>query len=589
MKKRFLGILLTMVMILSLLSGCNKGNKDTNEEAKPAASDASTVTGESTDQPAETSADTGSKKFDDVKLKMLVCWNGGFKTAADQYNNEVATAIRDKIGVTVEYEGIMMSETEKLNLMFASGDMPDIINAPYWGGDAGETAVIKKAATEGRLLPIEDLIGKYPNLANAYDIGIVSQSYLENDLDFEGFGGHRYILPQETPGDDADVTNWTYGVFVRGDVPKTLGIDPTTIKTADQLYDFMEKAKEYGFKDANGNDCIVATTYHNGWDSTGYSINYSQKQFTDYVKQADGTYTYKYLTDDWITRELFIWKLVNKGLMDVECFKQTDAQADEKVGNGTALFASAQFGSVINSTKLTGLYSSNPDMRYIPVGPMTYKDGSPLVQLEQNGRNGSPAIIFPTSCSNIDAALTYLDYVNSEEGARLCQYGIEGDTYTMNDKGQPRLNADILERKKAGDATVDEELRQKGITYILGRTLQADKRFTWWGEINPGDADAAVPEQVAYKKARPVERVNGYPLTGLVIKYENYDVVKKFAFEGTTRDDYTQRAYFAGTEEEARAILKDYQNYLLTQENGIFKDYLKFVNECAKSRDDILD
>ena len=589
MKKRFLGILLTMVMVLSLLAGCNKGSKDAGEAAKQAESDASTVTGESTDQTASSSAGEGTKKFDDVRLKMLVCWNGGFKTAADQYNNEVATAIRDKIGVTVEYEGIMMSETEKLNLMFASGDMPDMINAPYWGGDAGETAVIKKAAVEGRLLPIEDLIGKYPNLANAYDIGVVSQSYLENDLDYEGFGGHRYILPQETPGDDNGVTNWAYGVFVRGDVPKALGIDPTTIKTADQLYDFMVKAKEYGFKDANGNDCIIATTYHDGWDSSGYSINFAEKKFTDYVKQADGTYTYKYLTDDWITRELFIWKLVNQGLMDVECFKHTDAQADEKVGNGTALFASAQYGTIINSTKLTGLYSSNPDMRYIPVGPMTYKDGSPLVQLEQNGRNGSPAIIFPTSCSNIDAALTYLDYVNSEEGARLCQYGIEGDTYTMNDKGQPRLNADILERKKAGDATVDEELRQKGISYILGRTLQADKRYTWWGENNAGDADAAVPELEAYKKARPVERVNGYPLTGLVIKYENYDVVKKFAFEGTTKDDYVQRAYFAETEEEARAILKDYQNYLLTQENGIFKDYLKFVNECANSRDDILD
>ena len=46
------------------------------------------------------------KKFDDVQLKMLVCWNGGFKTADDQYNNDVAKAIRDKIGVTVEFEGI---------------------------------------------------------------------------------------------------------------------------------------------------------------------------------------------------------------------------------------------------------------------------------------------------------------------------------------------------------------------------------------------------------------------------------------------------------------------------------------------------
>jgi putative aldouronate transport system substrate-binding protein len=220
---------------------------------------------------------------------------------------------------------------------------------------------------------------------------------------------------------------------------------------------------------------------------------------------------------------------------------------------------------------------------------MTYSDGQPFVQLEQNGRGGSPAIIFPTTCSNIEAAMTYLDYVNSEEGARLCQYGIEGDTYAMNSDGKPRLNSDILARKAAGDSSVDDELRAKGISYILGRTLQADKRFTWWGEINAGDADAAPPEMTEYKLARPVERVDGYPLEGLVNKFENYDTVKKFAFEGTTEEDYKQRAFFADTEAEAKAILEEYGNYLMTQENGIFKDYLAYVNEAAKSRDDLLD
>lgn len=586
MKKRLLGILMVTVMSISLLSGCGKSGND-NKGTKPAESTGTSTEG--TAQTGEETAQAGPQKYDDVKLKMLICWNGGFKTATDQYNNEVATAIREKTGVTVEFEGIMMSETEKLNLLFASGDMPDMINAPYWGGNAGETAVIKKAASEGRLLPIENLLPNYPNLANAYDIGIVSQSYLENDLDYAGFDGHRYILPQETPGDTADVTNWAYGVFVRGDVPTTLGVDPKTIKTADDLYNFMVKAKEHGFKDVNGNDTIVATTYHNGWDYSGYSINLASKKFSNYRKQADGTYTHLALTDEWMNRNLFTWKLVNQGLLDVECFKQTDAQADEKVGNGTALFASAQYGVVINSTKLTGLYSSKPEMRYIPVGPMTYSDGQPFVQLEQNGRGGSPAIIFPTTCSNIEAAMTYLDYVNSEEGARLCQYGIEGDTYTMNSDGQPRLNSDILARKAAGDSSVDDELRAKGISYILGRTLQADKRFTWWGEINAGDADAAPPEMTEYKLARPVERVDGYPLEGLVSKYEKYDIVKKFAFEGTTEEDYKQRAFFADTEAEAKAILEEYGTYLMTQENGIFKDYLAYVNEAAKSRDDILD
>ena len=49
--------------------------------------------------------------------------------------------------------------------MAMTGDIPDIVTAPYWGGDGGETAVIKKAATEGRLAAIEDLLPNYPNIS----------------------------------------------------------------------------------------------------------------------------------------------------------------------------------------------------------------------------------------------------------------------------------------------------------------------------------------------------------------------------------------------------------------------------------------
>ena len=70
-------------------------------------------------------------------------------------------------------------------------------------------------------------------------------------------------------------------------------------------------------------------------------------------------------------------------------------------------------------------------MRYTWVGPLNYSDGSAQVQVESEGRSGSPAIIFPTTCTNIDAAMTWLDYVNSKEGTKLICYGFEGDTYEL--------------------------------------------------------------------------------------------------------------------------------------------------------------
>ena len=68
--------------------------------------------------------------------------------------------------------------------------------------------------------------------------------------------------------------------------------------------------------------------------------------------------------------------------------------------------------------------------------------------------------------------------------------------------------------------------------------------------------------------------------------FEGYDQVSEIAFEGTKQEDERQKAFFASTEEEARAILEAYQEYLRTEDNGIFMDYMEYLNEKAAERDD---
>lgn len=582
-KRKAMAMLMTAMMTAGVLGGCGTPGNSTSTK------DNTTSTSETSESTGEFYVDEdGNKyqKFDDVKLKMLICWNGGFKTAQDQYNNDVAKAIRDKIGVTVEFEGIMMSEAEKLNMMFASGDMPDMVNAPYWGGTAGETAIIKKGGIEGRLTDIKDLVPKYPNIADAYDIGVIGQKYLENDIDLPENNGARYVLPTEVAGDDADIAQWAYGVFVRGDVPKALGIDPTSIKTSEELLDFMIKARDYGFKDVNGNDTIVATTFHNGWSYGDFAQSFAEKKLTSYKLDENGKMTLEKLTDNYIDSNLFIWKLVNEGLLDKECFTTSDDRANEKVGNGTALFTCAQYGMTINATKLTGLYDSNPEMRYTWVGPLNYKDGSPLKQVESDGRNGSPVIFFPNTSSNIDAALTWLDYVNSKEGMKLVSYGFEGDTYELNAEGQPRMNADLTARYAVDSEGVISELRERGINYIPARTYVAKKNVTWFGEAAPFEAEAENEYLKEYKKLRPVEKIPGYPIDAVAPNFEGYQEFAEWAFDDTTEKQYKERAFFADTEAEARKILEDYQNYLMTNKKGQMQEFLDYMTEQSKTRDD---
>lgn len=582
MKRKALAAILTATLSLGMLTGCGS----TGDTAGTGENAVAETTGE---EEYYTDEDGNKyKKFDDVKLTFLYDWGGDYPTATDQYNNEVAKAIRDKIGVTVEFDCNMMAPEEKLNMMFASNDLPDIVNAPYWGGNDGCTLLVKKAGVEGRLTDLKDLVPNYPNIADCWDVGVISKKYLENDVDDPQFNGARYVIPEQLSAGEEDITNWAYGVFVRGDVPEALGIDEKSIKTADQLYDFMKKAQEYGFKDINGNDCIVATTFQDGWNYGDYTANFRDKKLTGYKLDENGNITLDTLGEGWVESNMFIWKLVNEGILDKECFAQSLDTANTKVGNGTALFTCGGYSYTIRATKQTGLYDSNPEMRYTWVGPMTYADGSPLTQLNSEGRSGSPAIFIPKTCSNVEAALTWLDYVNSKEGQKLVYYGFEGDTYELNEDGQPRMNAELTERYRSDSESVKKELRERGIGYIGNYTYIASKRTKWFGEAEPFMAEAAIPEEEAFKNAVPNEILPGYPIDAMAPGYEGYQEFSEWAFDANKQKEYVERAFFAETEEEARQILKDYQDYLATNNDGEMQKFLNYMTEQSKTRDDFV-
>jgi putative aldouronate transport system substrate-binding protein len=279
---------------------------------------------------------------------------------------------------------------------------------------------------------------------------------------------------------------------------------------------------------------------------------------------------------------------VNQNILDKECFRTADTLADQKVGNGTALFYAAQYGVGINATKQTGLYNSNPEMRYIPVGPLNDISGNPLFQVESQGRTGSPVIFFPTTNRDLEASFRYIDYTNTQEGMTLAEYGIEGQTFVRNAQGQPRLISNFLDRKRRGDATWEDELREVGgFGYISGRLWYGNLKLNWFGEDGVGNADAAVQEIEDYKLLRPARQLPGYALAAFESEFPEYSRVSAFAFEGDPEKTYRERAYFAATEAEARQILLSFQNYLRTQENGLFLRFLDFMTQKANSRSDI--
>ena len=316
--------------------------------------------------------------------------------------------------------------------------------------------------------------------------------------------------------------------------------------------------------------------------------NFSSEQLTGFILNPDGTLTHHMFTQNFIDSHMFIWRLINEGILDKECFRHSGIQADTKVGNGTALFFAAQYIYGINATKMTGLYNAHPEMRYVPVGPMNYADGSPLTQIETMGRTGSPVIFFPRTNRNLDASFRFIDYVNTIEGLTLAEYGIEGVTWERNADGQPRLVSNLLDRRALGDTTWIDDLRDIGAQYIGDMIFYGSRKMEWFGEDLMRSPEGMESEIAEYSKLRPVKQLPGYPLSALQNTYPDWERIRALLYEGEAGRNYIERAFFASTEAEARNLLLEQQNYMRTVQNGIIMDWLDFMAQQVNSRPDIV-
>jgi putative aldouronate transport system substrate-binding protein len=291
-----------------------------------------------------------------------------------------------------------------------------------------------------------------------------------------------------------------------------------------------------------------------------------------------------------------MWDLVKNGIFDVECFTHTDDRADQLMGNGTILFWGAQYGAT-SIMKTSGLLEEHPDWMYEAIGPLNYADGKQSVQIESQGRTGSPVIFFPSTTKNLEAALTYYDYLNSPEGQAIYSYGLPGVTFDYNEEGLPRANAeywpdaDDTDEEKTEKAAKRKEL---GIGLAnLSRTQLINQQNTWFKEKSVTESLGAKKEvyeeyQEDYvNNRRPIEIIPGYAASGLVTAFDRYQEVAEI-LDGTVADDYVNRSFFAQSEEEARQILNDYLTKVTTEKDGLYLQWLDWIAEnVVGSRDDL--
>jgi ABC-type sugar transport system, periplasmic component len=412
--------LLTLSGVL-LLSACSSNNND--EAAGSSGSEAPSTAS------ASASADSGAMDTTPITFSFFGA------DASPNWNNmqdEIGKVITEKTGVTInaEYDIASGGGENKIALMAASGQYPDIIFAK---GELG------KLVDAGAIIDLTDLIDKYaPNLKKL--IG-ENTNRLKYSLDDQSI----YSIPTNG-GVDQQYFDATGGFEVQLRVLEELGYPE--IKT---VQDFENVLKEYVAKHptTDGQPTIPLLLNADDWKSM---ITVTNPAFIATGAPDDGEYyvdptTYEaklhYKRPE--EREYFKWlnHMYNEGLLDKDTFVQKDDQYQAKIASGRVLGLISQeweYGNAENALKAAGKHEYT--YGHFPV---TLNDQYQDHELVSAGIDFS-GISITTANKDPIRTIKFLDWLASDEGQVLLNWGIEGVHYNV-ENGKRVIPADVLDKK----------------------------------------------------------------------------------------------------------------------------------------------
>lgn len=406
-KRRNLGILFLAILLL-VTAGC--GGSGGKQEANAA----------------------NENGGDDVSPITFTFFGADANPNWNNMQDDVGKVITEKTGVTLEAEFDISSGggQDKISLMAASGDYPDLIYAK------GE---LSKLVDAGAIIDLTDLIEKYaPNIKKIMSENMNRMKYSLEDPSI-------YSIPTNI-GVDQQYFDAINGFQVQHRVLKELGYPE--IRT---IHDFENVLREYAAKHptTDGQPTIPLTLNADGWKmliTVTNQANNTTGGMNDGEYHVDPeTYEAQLHYKRPIEREYFRWlnKLYNDGLLDKDSFVQKDDQYQAKIASGRVLGLTSvdwEYGQAENALKAAGKFEYT--YAHFPVTlSEEYKDHA----MQSFGVDGY-GISITTACKDPVRAIKFLDWLASDEGQVLRNWGIEGEHYQVVD-GKRVIPDEILERK----------------------------------------------------------------------------------------------------------------------------------------------
>jgi len=434
--KKVLASVISAAMLLSVMAGCSS---ESPSSGSPAASNSPAASGGSSAAPSGSSSQAGSGSgsglsapgefpiTDSTITLSVVAPDATYLT--DLNENDFTKWYEEKTNIHVEYTQVpAQTKKEKVNLLLASGDYPDIIM--NCGLNTADEVTYGSQKVFQSLNGLIDEHGFY--IKEVFE----QQSSLPGAITAPD--GNIYALPNIN---DAFHTRHTYRAWINTGWLDKLGLSVPT--TTEEYYNVLKAFKE---QDPNGNgkaDEIPMTgcNKNKAYDFAPYTflmnsfVYFDQQPNSAFLELDNGTVKFVASTDAYKEGLLYIKKLIADGLLDPTSLTQTEEEYKQLGTNPDAQMIGVGCASLW--WKFLGYDKDTADQRansYDALSPLKGPNGAQYAPITATAI-GNSNLVITNKCKTPEAAIKWLDGLYSQEVTMHSQLGIEGENWQFAPEG----------------------------------------------------------------------------------------------------------------------------------------------------------
>lgn len=487
--RKVIAVISCMVMTASLLGGCGQnagGQSSTDTVQEETTKTVQALEDETQASSSTTTVPEWESKLDWEKIgwqpdpdglewkedtsPVTLNYYANFAWFSLDWNDSTAQRVTEKTGVDLNFSKPVVDDGQKLNMMIAGNQLPDIMTVDK------NDAALQTMIDAGMLWSFDELIDQYaPKMKD-----IIPEEILSN---YQAADGKTYQFTTWVQGEAwqnaAREFNQLIGtnqstISIRKDYYDEVG--RPEIKTMDDFIDVLTMIKEkhpekIAFYPADNS--MASSSFANSVNLSHYGRYVGLG--SDYHTEGDQV-TWSVRHDEFKTPMKYLNDMYLKGLLTKDPFIDTKDVAKAKIEQGEVI---SYCWTISDSQKVPG---DNPETQFEVIPPFeTYK--------EIRTGSGWLATVIPKNCKDPARAIRLLEYMASVEGHADISWGIEGEEYKSVEEGanwhvvdgKPVLLEEYLTEKNADWGGVASK---NGLGEYWLACNELLWNLVWWDDTN---------------------------------------------------------------------------------------------------------